>query len=1430
MTDFKLFLPKFDGSKSSDYRLWMCRLEAVLEDQNIAFVLQERPSAGSSASDAAYSAACKKAAAIIINGLADKPLRVVVSHRKDPAKMMEKLNERYASSSFSTRMSLMSELHNMSYVRNADMAEFVDSYTSLLDRLEAMEAKVPEPLAVIMFLHSMRGQFEATVAALRTMGDDELSWDDVTSRFIEEASSVGARTRRDTAFLTMQNRVVCDFCGRSGHQDDRCWTNPSNPNNRLGTQGFKGPSKNKGKRAASAQVAALSPVVSQSAAAVPTTQGGSVTLPAVPNASLEHAPQGLSGNSEQPYHLLYVQAAPAALSAERRSGTSHILVDSGASKHMCPHRDLFSEIRKCEPSEIVLGDDSVLVCREEGTVRVPIETEYGSSTLSLYDVLLVPELRHTLVSCSALSSTGISTYFLGGDCLLYDTSSNGAPKLVARCTQTDGLYRLPSVIKSSSHHVGSTFAELSDQSRCGLAHRHVASSATGETPDVHTWHRRLGHTGVDKICALLRQGLLPNVSSKRAPCADCVAGKQHRHPFPGTFSDALKPGDIIHSDVVGPLPPSHSGLRYLVSFIDEFTRYATIFAMTHKSDVLHCFQTFVREFERLHDTKIKAIHSDNGGEYAPVAKYADELGIMVQRSAPYTPQSNGISERQNRSIFEMVRSSLAASGLSRKFWVEAAKNAVYIRNRIPESSGVSPFEKLFGRAPSITGIRPLGCLAYMLQHESARRKLDDKSLRCVLLANLDHGNYRLLDISTNKVHVSRHVEFDETVYPMRTRELQGDIGAGRADNQSNVELVQQRLETDECHTEEMVETPEPPVSGIADHSVSDDSADAPDSEPSEDENVEVVTTSSELLETDADAARTDEQIDATVSAGESRYPLRTRRSPGQWWAFHTDTAECHLHGSQKPLSPDANQACHMHKAEESDSPTLREALNSPNRDLWEVSIAEELESLREAGTWEVAVPPRGAKVFPSRFVLKVKRNSDGSLERRKARLVLMGNFQRPHIDYFDTYAPVADFVVVRIVFAMACAKGWVVHQLDVKSAFLNGYLEEEIYMKLPGEYARADGKVCKLNRAIYGLRQAPRAWSKRLCDDLKGCGFTSLVNAESVFQRMVTGTVVYLIIYVDDILVASASEQAAVMAKDSLGKLYKVKDLGKAEYFLGVKIEREQNLLRLSQESYINSVLERYGMQDAKPVVTPMVQSSDLMAKSPRSDSEASRMVGVPYREAIGSLLYLAIRTRPDISVAVSVLAKHVQEPKPCHWEGVKRVLRYLKGTAKHGLCYASTGPDPTLKIYCDADWAFDPEDRHSRSGVVCYLGNSLVAWKSRKQATPSVSSCEAEYISLFEAGRDAVWIRSLLCELGMCAGKIPTRILHDNQGSIAWAQGGMRKVKHVELKYHHTQYLIETEQIQVEYVESSMNAADVMTKALCGKSFQKALEMLSIA
>jgi hypothetical protein len=341
--------------ETSDYRLWMCRLEAVLEDQDIAHVLQSRSDIASSTTlDAQLGVACKKAAAITIHGLADKPLGVVVSHRKNPSKMIGKLNERYASSSFSTRMSLMSELNDMAYTRNADMSEYVDNYTSLLDRLETMCAKVPQPRDVIMFLSSMRGQFEATVAALLTMGNDELSWNDDTSRLIEEASSAVSRIRRDTALATVQALVVCDFCGRPGHEEDRCWTNPSNPKNRLGSQQFREAGKGKNKRAASAQVDVSSSPPAIPIHILPAKIEASILPPVGANESPESASQNSCRVTAKEYHLLYVRAPPAALYADPSAPASQILVDSVASKHMCPHRNWFSEIRDCAPIDIVL--------------------------------------------------------------------------------------------------------------------------------------------------------------------------------------------------------------------------------------------------------------------------------------------------------------------------------------------------------------------------------------------------------------------------------------------------------------------------------------------------------------------------------------------------------------------------------------------------------------------------------------------------------------------------------------------------------------------------------------------------------------------------------------------------------------------------------------------------------------------------------------------------------------------------------------------------------------------------------------------------------------------------------------------------------------------------------------------------------------------
>jgi hypothetical protein len=223
--------------------------------------------------------------------------------------------------------------------------------------------------------------------------------------------------------------------------------------------------------------------------------------------------------------------------------------------------------------------------------------------------------------------------------------------------------------------------------------------------------------------------------------------------------------------------------------------------------------------------------------------------------------------------------------------------------------------------------------------------------------------------------------------------------------------------------------------------------------------------------------------------------------------------------------------------------------------------------------------------------------------------------------------------------------------------------------------------------------------------------------------------VVYLIIYVDNILVLTKSMKAILGVKEQLSKMYTVKDLSGAEYFLGVKIERESSTVKLTQTSYVKGVLGRFGMLECKPAQTPMSDPVSLIIKQPRTEAEVIQMKSVPFREAIGSVLYLAVRTRPDIAVAVSILSKHVQEPRPAHWEGVKRILRYLKVSMTQGLRYEPVpGKQNSLSIHCDADWGAYPEDRRSRTGVVCRLGGNVVSWTSRKKTTPAVSSCEAGY------------------------------------------------------------------------------------------------------
>ena len=460
-------------------------------------------------------------------------------------------------------------------------------------------------------------------------------------------------------------------------------------------------------------------------------------------------------------------------------------------------------------------------------------------------------------------------------------------------------------------------------------------------------------------------------------------------------------------------------------------------------------------------------------------KYAKQASIAVTRSAPYTPQSNGVAERMNRTLIESVRTTLLQSGLPKSFWAEALANAIAVKNRIPRDDGKSAYEALTGTKPHIERFKPFGCLSIVHLHESKRKKLDAKTISCVLLRTLDHKTYRMLNMTTQKIVIARHVTFDETKFPARARrneDNESDSGAS-TDQSSEISISDEEVygesssDDSQAHSSGHYETPDE----IAQQSGEDSNHD-------------------EDAESDGD--------DGSSVSGRRvvrRYPTRARRAPSNWWTSSINATATVCHGEPVGMQ---HKSCHTIQDIESDSPNLKIALASPQREMWVEAISEELHSLDLAHTWDM-VPraPAGARVFPSKFVLKVKRTSDGTVERYKARLVLLGHLQRENIDYFETYAPVVDFTAVRIALVLASFKNMSIHHLDVKCAFLNGELQEEIYMRLPDSYAPSDGSVCMLKRSIYGLRQAPRAWHTKLATDLATLGYTSFQHAESIFWR-----------------------------------------------------------------------------------------------------------------------------------------------------------------------------------------------------------------------------------------------------------------------------------------------------------------------------------------
>jgi hypothetical protein len=581
-----------------------------------------------------------------------------------------------------------------------------------------------------------------------------------------------------------------------------------------------------------------------------------------------------------------------------------------------------------------------------------------------------------------------------------------------------------------------------------------------------------------------------------------------------------------------------------------------------------------------------------------------------------------------------------------------------------------------------------------------------------------------------------------------------------------------------------------------------------------------------------DKLREDEAFDEDDNIEPGPRPSRSRNPTPRFapmFTFHTvqDTEEeitaPRANDSLCELAYKAFAATEAIASDVSTPRSFKEAMRSPQRDHWLQGTKAELASLRKFGVYSIKRIPPGAKLVQTKWVYRVKKDKSGNVERYKVRLVMKGFTQKPGIHFEATFAPVARLASFRTLLAIAAQHNLKLTQLDFTCAYLHSTLKEEIWAKPPPGIKVPPGYAWKLNKACYGLKQSGREWYRTLDAALRSLNMKRChadpclyikVNPNNPDQMLI------LLIYVDDVTCASNWPAAEESLVTQLSQNFNVKHLGELKWFLGIEVEHDTSAgtIRISQPQYIEQMLKRFGFWGAKPQSTPAdpnVPLTNLPSNHVETPDQQKEVQQFPYREVIGSLMYAACVTRPDIAATVGFLARAMSNPKHVHVTAAKRCLRYLKGTQNLGITYCKSEENQKLMGCSDSNWAGDDE-RKSTSGYCFMLSQGPMSWGSKKQRSVALSSCEAEYYAASLATQEAIWLRNLLAEL-QHGSKGATEIKEDNTGCIRLSKDpcSHAKSKHIEVRHHFVRDQVQMGKVNLVYIPTAENVADVFTKVL---------------
>ena len=1045
-------------------------------------------------------------------------------------------------------------------------------------------------------------------------------------------------------------------------------------------------------------------------------------------------------------------------------------IDSGASTHMCHKEEDFTELKKNDCNGTVsIGDGTAIPVKGVGTIKVMSVVNGKKVAVHLKDVLYVPNLSCNLISVTRCRKMDMRVTF--------DSDRNGR----GICTgqkRSSGNTVLIGIENKESGLFEALLKPEMDNHKCSLA---------SISDDVLLWHARLGHASSSTISKTIPivKGIDLTNSKMNVKCPVCTTFKSKRKSRSSKPEDEKEKTEVLallHCDIQGPITnPSQSGFRYFVPLLDDASGLSMITMVKRKSEVAKVVKDMIQKMERLTGKVVKRLRSDNASELLSTSfkQWISEKGITQELSPPYSPESNGKAERVQQTIMSITRCLLDMikhiPGHT-QFWPEAVHTANFIRNRMYTAScndpTKTPYEMFGGSKPDLSILRAFGAEAYVHIPKVKRKGKFSKRAEKGYLVGYSPGDAYRVAIrkgSSWSIVTSKDVDFDESRQTnTSSHNFQDTEKVG--ENETLVE--------DTVITEESAEQTE----NVTVNSPQEDSVGEPNLED----------------------APEDEQGNPISDTDAVTYVPNLRRS---------------MRASKPPERFDSLLVQHCLVGRAEDPMTVQEAFESNEAHHWRQAMNDEIAMIRKLKAWVPAFLPKGKKAIKSKWVFSRKYDAQGNVTRYRARLCPKGFTQVPGVDFTDVFAPVLRYTTLRTLMALKAVKKYHMKQVDVINAFLNGSLDEELFLELPEgvEINKQHGDCFLLLKAMNGLKQAARAWYKKLDKCLTRLGFKQSESDPSLYVQREEQNVIFALVYVDDILFIGSHEDRIEQTVKQLQEHFQIRVEDKVENFLGILINCHMNGdVHLHSAPAIERVLRQFNFENCRPSGTPLPAGTVLTSEFCASDdNERAKMSLLPYRELVGSLLYLANTTRPDISFAVGMLSRYMENPGVSHWESACHVLRYLKATRNTGILYKSSST-PHIDAYSDADFAVDRDTRKSTSGFVFTCANGAISWRSKKQTLTAQSTVEAETIALSNAVRELLWIKKLLRDLDLSTS-FASEIYVDNQGCISVCKSGALtdKTKHIGVKLALIRDHIENEDMKLTYKSTSEMAADMFTKQL---------------